>query len=350
MSCVPWKRILQSAEAGCCVDLQEVSEVLLVRVLKFAVSGALIAWLFSSVDFLGLREQLADSDWQWLVYANLLIPVAVTLGVWRWHVFLQVNRLTPGFGALTNFWLVGQFFSNFLPSNVGGDVVKASLVARHCGPENWPHAASSVFVGRVTGLFGMFLVLPLGVALNFDWVLSLHVQIPLLLAFAGLLVLSILVFSDFGNVLLRRCESVRFVGKVVSYIRLLHDSTLSYRAAPRSLFKALALSSALTLQSALQVWMLIQLFPDTDIAWTSQIVVFTLVSLVAMVPITINGYGLQEGIFTVLLVSLGLTPSQGIFVAIAYRLGSLLAGAVGGIMFALGGKPVREPARDGGEI
>ena len=95
---------------------------------------------------------------------------------------------------------------------------------------------------------------------------------------------------------------------------------------------------------------MIQMFPNTDIAWSSQIVVFTLMSLMAMIPITINGYGLQEGTFTVLLVSIGLTPSQGLLVAIAYRLGSLLVAIAGGTIFMLGDNAARELTGDGGKI
>lgn len=310
-----------------------------IRFLKLAVSVTLVLWLFSSVDLRSLRQQLAIVDWQWFVYANLMLILGVSIGVLRWKILLRTNNLRPAFGVLANYWLIGQFFSNFLPSNVGGDVVKAALVSRRLGAGSWPHAGSSVIVARVTGLFGMFLVLPIGVAFNVDWVYSLNVQIPLLLAFLGFLILSILVFSDVGNSLLRRYETVRFAGKIISYIRVLHDSLLGYRAAPRTLSLALLLSGALTLQSAVQVWLLIHMFPGLDISWTSQIVVFTLASLMAMIPITINGYGLQEGMFTVLLVSLGLTPSQGLLVAIGYRIGSLLAAAVGGLMFALSGKP-----------
>ena len=64
---------------------------MLVRVLKFAVSGALIAWLLSSVDFLALRDQLPDVEWQWIVYANLLTPVGVAFGIWRWHVWDRIS-------------------------------------------------------------------------------------------------------------------------------------------------------------------------------------------------------------------------------------------------------------------
>jgi len=323
---------------------------LLVKFLKFAVGLGLIAWLLASVDFSMLRDQLATIDRQWLFYACLLIPVGVALAVWRWIVFLEVNRLKTGFGTLSRFWVVGQFFSNFLPSSVGGDVIKATLVARYCGPDSWPHAASSVVLGRVVGLLGMFLVLPLGIALNYEWIVSLDLLIPLILAFAGLVALSILLFSDLGNTLLLRFESARLIGKVVSYVRRLHDSILTYRSVPRALLMGLMLSAALTLQSAIQVWILIQIFPNVEISWTSQIVVFTLVSLVAMVPISVNGYGLQEGAFTVLLVSLGLTPSQGLIVAFAYRLISLIVAGAGGLVFALGGDLSRRLAKEGGEV
>ena len=84
--------------------------------------------------------------------------MGVAIGVLRWQVLLGVNQLRPKVAALVNVWLIGQFFSNFLPSNVGGDFVKATLVAQRCGPGSWPHAASSVLVARVLGLFGMFLL------------------------------------------------------------------------------------------------------------------------------------------------------------------------------------------------
>lgn len=305
------------------------------RILKFAVSGALLVWLLSRVNLAAFLDQLAAAEWQWFIYANLLSAVWLVLGVWRWQILLAVGELRPRFGALTYYWLVGQFFGNFLPSSVGGDVVKASMVARECGQGSWPPAASSMLVARVLGLFGMFLVLPLGLVLNYEWVSGLKVQIPLLLALAGLMVLSILVFSDIGNNLLRRFESPGRVGKIVGFIRRLHDSVLSYRRAPRSLLWGLVLSSSQTLLLALQVWLLIQMFPDADIAWSTQIVVFTLATLIAMIPVTINGYGLQEGAYAALLVSLGMTPGQGLVVAVAYRMVSLITGAIGGTMFGL---------------
>ncbi len=313
---------------------------LLFKILKFAVSGAIIFWLFYSVDLVALREQLGSIDWQWFVYANLLTIGWLVSGTWRWQILLKVNHLRIEFPTLVKFSLIGHFFSNFLPSNVGGDIAKAMLVARRCGLEFWPHAASSVFVARVLGLFGLFLVLILGVVLNIEWVFSLNVQIPLLLAFIGLLVLSIFIFSDVGNAILRRFESVRIAGVILGIVRRLHDSILSYRSTPQSLLWGFLLSGLLSLIVAVQVWMLIQMFPGNNIGWTSQIVVFVLTSLTAMIPITINGYGLQEGMITVLLVSLGMEPSQGLLVALAYRMLSLIAGSVGGILFALDGVPI----------
>jgi len=312
------------------------------RWIKIVISVALIGWLFSSVDFGSIWNQFAEVDWLWFIIASLLIPVGVSLGVWRWQVLLSVNGLQPGFAALVKFWLVGQFFSNFLPSNVGGDVVKAVMVAGRCGEGAWPHAASSVLVARIVGLLGMFLVLPIGIILNHEWVISLNALVPLLLAFVGLLVLVVLIFGDAGDFVLRFFESIRWTRKITLIVRRLHDSILTYRATPKSIFMTLGLSGALTLEAAIQVWCLIQMFPGVEITWTSQIVVFTVSSLIAMVPITINGYGLQEGAFTVLLVSLGMTSAQGLIIAVAYRLISLMVASAGGLIFALSGTPVRD--------
>jgi uncharacterized membrane protein YbhN (UPF0104 family) len=158
----------------------------------------------------------------------------------------------------------------------------------------------------------------------------------------GLLVLVVLIFGDAGDFVLKFLGSVRWTRKIAAIVRRLHDSILTYRAAPKSIYITLGFSCALTLETAIQIWLLIQMFPDVHITWTSQIVVFTMSSLVAMVPITINGYGLQEGAFTVLLISLGMTPAQGLIVAIAYRLISLLVASAGGLVFALSGASAQD--------
>ena len=46
------------------------------------------------------------------------------LATWRWRVLLTAQGYPAPLRRLTASYLVATFFNNFLPSNVGGDVVR----------------------------------------------------------------------------------------------------------------------------------------------------------------------------------------------------------------------------------
>ena len=58
-------------------------------------------------------------------------------------------------GALLQYTFVGVFFNNFLPANVGGDVMRGYGLARYT--DQGAEAAVSVVVDRVVGLMAFMI-------------------------------------------------------------------------------------------------------------------------------------------------------------------------------------------------
>jgi uncharacterized membrane protein YbhN (UPF0104 family) len=52
-------------------------------------------------------------------------------GTWRWRVLLDAQGVHVPRSRLLSSYLVAIFFNNFLPSNIGGDVVRITNTARH---------------------------------------------------------------------------------------------------------------------------------------------------------------------------------------------------------------------------
>src|SRR5262249_33490350 len=64
------------------------------------------------------------------------------------------------FGALVSSFLVATFFNNFLPSNIGGDVMRIHDTSKAAGSRTV--AATVVFVDRGIGLLGLMFLAAVG--------------------------------------------------------------------------------------------------------------------------------------------------------------------------------------------
>ena len=94
-------------------------------------------------------------------HALLAASVAVFMGsVWvmgrRLQLIFQVKGLPIRLSETINLTLVGTFFNNFLPTSVGGDIVKAMCAARIT--KNTVISVSTVLMDRVFGLFTFILI------------------------------------------------------------------------------------------------------------------------------------------------------------------------------------------------
>lgn len=97
--------------------------------------------------------------------AGLVICLAAVLSTFvRWYYLVRALKLPFGMGDAVRLGLVGYYFNNFLPSSIGGDVIKAALVARE-HRERRAAGVASVLVDRIVGLWGLFwLVMLTGLA------------------------------------------------------------------------------------------------------------------------------------------------------------------------------------------
>src|SRR5262245_13086025 len=101
--------------------------------LKLAVSVVLLAVLFSRVDMAGLWAHARSASVPWLLAALGVQAVVALAGTWRWHLLLEAQAVNVSRLWLLRSYLVANFFNNFLPSNIGGDVIRISDTARRAG-------------------------------------------------------------------------------------------------------------------------------------------------------------------------------------------------------------------------
>src|SRR6202140_2330389 len=124
--------------------------------LRGIITLLLFAFLFKSLSWSTLLAAISRANH---IFILLSLPVG-TLGLmvsaYQWQYLLLAEQIHVNLLKLVKLYLIGTGFSHFLPTGMGGDVVKAFYVGRESG--NYVGSASAVVMTRLTGFFGMQLV------------------------------------------------------------------------------------------------------------------------------------------------------------------------------------------------
>src|ERR1700686_1877180 len=124
--------------------------------LRGIITLLLFAFLFKSLSWSTLLAAISRANH---IFILLSLPVG-TLGLivsaYQWQYLLLAEQIHVSLLKLVKLYLIGTGFSHFLPTGMGGDVVKALYVGRESG--KYAGSASAVVMTRLTGFFGMQLV------------------------------------------------------------------------------------------------------------------------------------------------------------------------------------------------
>jgi uncharacterized protein (TIRG00374 family) len=105
----------------------------------------------------------------YLAIAFVIYCAAVFLTLIRWHLLVRALGLPLRFGDALRYGLIGIFFNTFLPGAVGGDIIKAAVLAR--GQSRRTAAVATVVMDRAIALWALvwFVALLGGMALMLGW-------------------------------------------------------------------------------------------------------------------------------------------------------------------------------------
>jgi uncharacterized protein (TIRG00374 family) len=292
--------------------------------IRLAITLALIVWIVRQVDWAEFTRTIKGTDLYYLALSLAVDPVLVLVSAWKWLILLRVHFDRPGLAGCFYLYLVGYFFNNFLPTNVGGDVVRAYLLGRGSGRQ--ADAMASVFAERFTGITALvglaLLALPLGhdgpYAAPVGWIVGA-------VATAYLLVLWVILDRRFLRFTRKRTH-LPLVGKIVGF----QEALSSYGGHRGQVAVALALSLLFYGLAALNIYFSAKAF-RADLGLLEAALVTPAVLVVALLPLTIGGLGLTEWAYLFTLGKFGISPAASLSTALLMRMKNVLEGLVGGV-------------------
>ena len=272
----------------------------------------------------------------------VLLFVQYVVSSAKWRTILLSHDIRLPLPTLVQSYLVGNFFSSFLPSSYMGDLVRVADVGRASGRTY--ESASSVALERLSGLAALSLVGSVASAYiaaefaepMFRLLALLFAGIVLLLA-GGFLPGVIEVFERVAR-RLPVAAARRAAGKVAGAVR-------GYRRQPGLLLRVMGWSFLFQIL-AYNIFFLYGRTIGLDLPYLYCFAFVPVIYLLEALPLSVAGIGLRESGLVFFLTRVGFTSSEAIALGILLVCCRYLASLSGGLLYVLrgGGLPTAERA------
>ena len=325
----------------------ELLKILALYTIGFGLLGWMIAsnWNSKVEGKPGLKDLLSRPiRYDYLALTALLMTMTLSLQIVRWFFLVRALDLPFTLRSAFRLGLVGYFFSQFLPSSIGGDAVKAFVIAKE-QPERRAAAVATVIIDRAMGLFGLLLFA--SVAGGVAWasgneqiasIPTLQNLIKFSAAFAGAMMLGYVLLG-----LLPAHRADRFAGRLKHIPKVGYGLAESwyavwvYRQRVKIVLLGVCISAAAHFAMILAFYFASRSFTADNpagLATLPEIMVIAPIGfIVQAVPLSPGGVGLAEFFFEQLYNWIGRNGNDGLAARLALRVVEWSLGFIGYLVY-----------------
>jgi uncharacterized membrane protein YbhN (UPF0104 family) len=293
------------------------------KYLRAVVSLGVLSWLAWRMDWGRLVHAFAQLHLEFWAAAVLLYLVTQLVSGWRWQLLARPLGFGGSVWKFTSLYFVGMFFNLLLPTSVGGDVVRAWYLDNRPGQRL--HSMLSVLVDRASGLILLIVIACVAVSVAPStlppWTVW-SVWSTAACAFVGLAALPLL--AHWGSRFARLRESI--------------DSCRLYLRYPLLLLGTSILSFLVQGANVVLVWLLGRAL-EAPVPGSYYWILVPMVSLITLLPISMNGMGIREGSTVLFLAPFGVPRDTAVCLAILWFSVYTAVSVVGGCLYLLGWYP-----------
>ena len=287
---------------------------------RFAVSVGLLIGLGWWLDGRALLDQLANIDFRWLLVGFVVTFGQTVLSAWRWRYTAKRLGLNLSLRDAVREYYLAIFINQVCPGGIVGDLSRAW---RHARTAETGPAVRAVILERLSGQMVM-IVLSLGAVaalpedvigdVPYGWVFLV------ILSLVTVVVMTVVRRRSSGN------ESL--------VEKLLHDTRIavcSREALPRQL-----ISSSIIVASYLLTFVIAARAIGSYTPLATLVPLIPIVLLAMLLPISIAGWGVREGVAALLWAAAGLSAVEGAAISATYGLLILISSLPGAGVLLVG--------------
>lgn len=256
--------------------------------IRGAVSIAVLAFVASRIDLAHVGTALATLEWPWVAGAVGAVYAAILVSAIKWGVLLHSRKRSLPLSRLVRHYLTGLYLNNFLPTSVGGDVVRAYDAGKDL--DDTSEGAASVVAERLIASVGLALTAALGLAFVR---VEPQVYIAVAVVFvAGIGLAGLFLLPSLSERIVRASVGGRSEG-VVGWVGRTTAVTGELLRDLPTVGAVIVLSVVFQALVAAVNWFLFRAL-GAEVTFVQCVICTSIVSAVTMVPISISGHGVRE--------------------------------------------------------
>ncbi len=296
-----------------------------------------IHWLSQGERWTNLTEIFRRMNPWIFAAATGIFAIGNILAAFRWWLLLRTQSIFIELWTAVRLFFLGWFYNNFMPSSVGGDLVRAWYVTKHTNKKF--EAALSVFVDRAIGMFGTVIIAAFYYLSFFRQQAGAPATVfrqedtggSSLKSIAGYKMVGFLFLVAVAVILvafLSRAKGRMTLAKTWAFTRVyglkmigkLKTAAVIYCSRPMTMLMAFVMTILMQIMVIAGFWLLgVNLGADVSIKY--YFLFFTFIWLVGVLPISIGGAVVMEGGLAYLFVRFAAVgPEAALAIALCQRI------------------------------
>lgn len=259
-----------------------------IRPVGSLLSLGLFAWLIVRLDWSAVWVQLSAISWWSISLAVGFYLLSQAFNTLRWCALLWAHNVNITFWQALRITWSGIFASNFLPSTIGGDGLRMAAVYPYAKRKTV--AVGSVALDRLINMAAMTCLVPL----------------PLIM------------FGSKWNALLTLTLPFRPRALAEKYFPKIAAALREWRGRPQAFLWAFLIAWPSNLTAMFSTWLIARQL-GMDVTFWQVAAVQTVTYFLAVLPISVNGYGVREVTYATLFAALGASLEQASALAVITR-------------------------------
>lgn len=299
-------------------------------ILRILVSGGLLFLILRRMNFGEAITLLKNANIGLFLAAFVAYFLLAIMSTLRWYELLRAQRVKLSYNKTLAYYLVGFFFNNFLPAVIGGGAIRAFYAGRVTSKNK--EAFASMATELIFGLIGLFLFTIIVVLVYFGFKFK-----GTILAFivGGLILMVVVTILLFNRRFIRKFRGL--VDRITFWgfgqkLKEFYNAMYFYKDKRWLIFRIILYSFGVQFAIGLMNFFIGESL-GFQLPFMSYIVYTSIISILMMAPITINGLGVREWGYRFFFAFVGLNSLQAITLSLLFYFVGVIGSLSGGLIF-----------------
>jgi len=297
--------------------------------MRIGVSAGLLWFVFSKIDMEKTWNVLKTADVGYIVLGGVIFFGTIFILLWRWFIFIKALGLEARAIDVVRCFFIGLFGNLFLPSAMGGDILKIYGLCKNS--QQKPRVIASALLDRLSGFASIVIVAVCAFIFGYKVINDSSLLIPIIIMTTGSLAVVIVLFNE--KIFSFVCQVFNSFPKIkkplmdMHYdIRLMHDKH-------REGWMAIGMSCLSQVILSVSFFVVAKgLHQDIDLIYF--LIFSPLICIASAVP-SIGGLGSREFVSASLFAKIGVDSGIAVSLTLINFLFVFIVGLMGGAIYVI---------------